>query len=202
MPDLKVDIGPIVHEELQAQGPIGGDGSKVQRGEALLVRLIDVGAVIDQLVGHGILAHITGNVKCSVTEGIWFIDLWEQQIPKDLGIREEKKKAAENQPGLPPPPGTLSCLQTGLRPSPPRSPPSGSYLDSQPQQVTHDFDLAAGCRSVQQGVALLVLTHHISSPGHQQLQNFQMPCPGDSGKSQEKRDLGTAASGEPHHPER
>lgn len=102
-----------------------------------------------------------------------------------MGIQEDKK-AAEKQPGLLPAPSTLSysCLQSGLGLSPPHLQPWGSYLDSQPQQVTHDFDLAAGCRSVQQGVALLVLTHHISSPGHQQLQNFQMPCPGDSSESQ------------------
>lgn len=86
-PHLKVDVGPVVHQELEAQGPVGGDGSKVQGGEALLIGLIDVGAVVDQLVGHGVLAHVTGDVKCSVTEGIWFIDLGQHQetTPKGCG---------------------------------------------------------------------------------------------------------------------
>ena len=44
---LYVDIRPVVDQELQTECSMCGGGSKVQRGEALVVSLADVGAVID-----------------------------------------------------------------------------------------------------------------------------------------------------------
>lgn len=74
-PYLKVHISSIIDKKFQAQGSVGGDGSKVQGGKALFIGLIDIGAIVDQFIRHGILAHVTGNVKCSVAKGIWFINL-------------------------------------------------------------------------------------------------------------------------------
>lgn len=69
---LYVDVGPVVDQELQAERPVCGGGSKVQRGEALVVGLADVGAVIDQLADDSVLTVETGHV--------------ERRVPKRIGL--------------------------------------------------------------------------------------------------------------------
>ncbi len=49
-----------------------GGGGEVQRGEALVVGLADVGAVIDQLADDGVLTVKTGQV--------------ERRVPKPIGL--------------------------------------------------------------------------------------------------------------------
>lgn len=48
---------------------------KVQRGEALVVGLADAGAVVDQLVGDGVLAVETGQMERRVPERVRLVDL-------------------------------------------------------------------------------------------------------------------------------
>lgn len=86
---LEVDVGTVVDKQLQAQGPVGGDGGEVQWGEALLVGLVDVGAAVHQLIGHGILAHVAGDVKCSVPKGVRLVDL-QHRPGVGLGCRVGK----------------------------------------------------------------------------------------------------------------
>lgn len=69
---LYVDIGPVVDQELQTERSMCGGGSKVQWGEALVVRLAHVGAVIDQLADDGVLTVKTGQV--------------ERRVPKCIGL--------------------------------------------------------------------------------------------------------------------
>lgn len=72
---LVVDIGPIIDQELQAEGAIGGDCCHVQRREALVIRLVDIGSCIHQLNSHGILAQVAGDVQSCVSKSIGLIDL-------------------------------------------------------------------------------------------------------------------------------
>lgn len=72
---LLVDICPIVDQQLQTEGTVGGDGRQVQRGVAALVGLVDVSAVVDQLCGHSLLAHVAGHMERSVSKAVGLIDL-------------------------------------------------------------------------------------------------------------------------------
>lgn len=84
--DLHVDISSIVHQQLKAQGPIGGDGCQVQGCAATLVGLVHVGAAVHQLIGHCLLTRVARHVQCGVAEGIWLVDL-----PKRTRAETERK---------------------------------------------------------------------------------------------------------------
>lgn len=72
---LLVHICPIVDQQLQTEGTVGGDGSQVQGGVATLVGLINISSVVHQLRGHCLLAHVAGHVECSVSKTIGLINL-------------------------------------------------------------------------------------------------------------------------------
>lgn len=72
---LYVDVGSTVHQEFQTQGTVGGRSCKVERRKALVIRLTDVGAVIDQLADHSVLSIKTCYVESCVPKGIRFIYL-------------------------------------------------------------------------------------------------------------------------------
>ena len=80
-PHLLVDVGPVVDQQLQAEGAVGGDGGQVQRGEAAAVGLVDVGPVVHQLRGHRLLAHVASHEQGRVAEAVGLINLkqrWEE----------------------------------------------------------------------------------------------------------------------------
>lgn len=58
--DLHVDVSPIVDQQLQTEGAVGGHSSQVQGAEASLVGLINVSAAVNQLICDCFLPHITG----------------------------------------------------------------------------------------------------------------------------------------------
>lgn len=72
---LYVDVSTVVDQELQTERALGGGSSEVERGEALVVGLADVGAVVDQLADDSILTVKTGHVEGRVPEGIGLINL-------------------------------------------------------------------------------------------------------------------------------
>ena len=75
MPYLLVDVCPVVDQQLQAEGAVGGDGGQVQRGEAAAVGLVDVGPVVHQLRGNRLLAHVACHMQGCVAEAIGLINL-------------------------------------------------------------------------------------------------------------------------------
>lgn len=54
---------------------VRGGSSKVQRGEAFVVLLADVGTAVNQLADGGILAMKTGQVECCVPKCIGLVYL-------------------------------------------------------------------------------------------------------------------------------
>lgn len=72
---LLVDICPIVDQQLQTEGTIGGDSGQVQRGVAALVWLVNVSSMVHQLSGHCLLAHVASHVERSVSKSIGFVNL-------------------------------------------------------------------------------------------------------------------------------
>lgn len=72
---LYIDIRPIVDQELQTEGSVCGGGSKVQWGEALVVGLAHVGAVINELADDRVLTVKTGQVERRVPKAIGLIYL-------------------------------------------------------------------------------------------------------------------------------
>lgn len=73
---LHVDVGPVVDQELQTERSVCGGCSKMQRSEALVVGLADVGAAVDQLAGDRVLAVKAGQVEGRVPKCVGFINLW------------------------------------------------------------------------------------------------------------------------------
>lgn len=78
-PDLLVDVSPIVDQQLQAEGPVGGHSGQVQWGIATPVGLVDVSSLVHQLIGHSLLACVAGHMQSSVPKGIGLIQLKEHQ---------------------------------------------------------------------------------------------------------------------------
>lgn len=74
---LHVDVSAVVDQELQAEGAVRGRGGEVERGEAFVVGLTHVGAVVNQLAHHGILAVKARYVQSRVPKRIGFVDLLE-----------------------------------------------------------------------------------------------------------------------------
>lgn len=72
---LLVDICPIVDQQLQTEGTVGGDSSQVQRGVAALVGLVNISAVVDQLSSHCLLAHVARHMEWSVSKSVGLINL-------------------------------------------------------------------------------------------------------------------------------
>lgn len=60
---LDVDVGSVAHQELQTERPVAGGGSEVERGEAFLVHLVDIGPALYELVHHHVLPIVAGNVE-------------------------------------------------------------------------------------------------------------------------------------------
>lgn len=77
---LLVDISPIIDQQLQAEGTVGGDSSQMQRGVAALVGLVDISSIVDELSSHSLLPHVTCYMECSVSKAIWLINLAEQYM--------------------------------------------------------------------------------------------------------------------------
>ncbi|GCC39609.1 hypothetical protein chiPu_0023470, partial [Chiloscyllium punctatum] len=121
--------------ELETQRTVGGDGSKVQRGEAMLVRLVDVGTGVHQLVGNRVLSSVTGDVEGSVPVGVRLIDLREatadrSACPSSLHLRRF--------------PGSGWCApgrggEVGLRPLQHHRHPTGSAAWKRRQYLTGLF---------------------------------------------------------------
>lgn len=76
---LDVDVGSVVHQEFQAERSVRGSSSKVQRREALVVGLADVGAVIDKLANDGILAIEARHMQSRVPKRIGLIYLLQTE---------------------------------------------------------------------------------------------------------------------------
>lgn len=72
---LVIDISPVIDQQLQAESAIGRDCSHMQRREALVIRLVDIGSCIHQLNSHSILAQVAGDVQSCVSKSIGLIDL-------------------------------------------------------------------------------------------------------------------------------
>lgn len=72
---LLVDICPIVDQQLQTEGTVGGDGSQVQRSVAALVGLVDISSVVDQLGSHRLLPHVAGHMERSVSKSVGLVNL-------------------------------------------------------------------------------------------------------------------------------
>lgn len=72
---LHVDVSPVVDQELQTECSMCGSCSKMQRSEALVVRLADVGAAVNQLAGDHVLAVKAGQVEGRVPKCVGFINL-------------------------------------------------------------------------------------------------------------------------------
>lgn len=72
---LHVDISPVVDQELQTESSVCGGGGEVQRGEALVVGLADVGTVIDQLTDDVVLTVKTGQMERRVPKCVGLINL-------------------------------------------------------------------------------------------------------------------------------
>ena len=56
----------------------------MQRGEALVVGLADVGAVIDELAHDRVLAVETGHVERRVPEGVRLVYLWSEKSGRQI----------------------------------------------------------------------------------------------------------------------
>lgn len=72
---LVVDISPVINQQLQAEGAVGGNSSHMQRCEPLVVRLVDIGSGVHQLNSHSILAQVAGDVQGCVSKGVGLVDL-------------------------------------------------------------------------------------------------------------------------------
>lgn len=72
---LDVDICPVTHEELQAEGPVARSGGEMERRKALLVHLVHVGAALDELVHHRVLPVVARHVEGRVAVRVGLIDL-------------------------------------------------------------------------------------------------------------------------------
>lgn len=90
---LLVDICPIVDQQLQTEGTVGGDSSQVQGGVAALVGLVNVGAVVDQLSGHCLLAHVARHMEWSVSKSVGLVDLRAKQQGGPKGQRVTEQRA-------------------------------------------------------------------------------------------------------------
>lgn len=88
---LHVNISPVVDQELQTECSVCGGSSEVQRGEAFVVGLADVGAVVDQLTDDGILAVETGDVERRVAEGIGLVNLLAHRRKHDRNGRDARQ---------------------------------------------------------------------------------------------------------------
>lgn len=60
----------------------------MQRGEAFVVGLADVGAVVDQLTDDGVLAVETGDVERRVAEGVGLVNLLARRRKRDGNGRD------------------------------------------------------------------------------------------------------------------
>lgn len=75
---LYVNVCAIVDQELQTERSVCGGSSKVQWGEALIVRLADIGPAVNQLTDNSILAIKTGQVERRVSKCIGLIYLLKE----------------------------------------------------------------------------------------------------------------------------
>jgi len=72
---LLVDICPIVDQQLQTEGTIGGDSGQVQRGVAALVGLVNISSMVHQLGSHSLLSHVASHMERSISKAIGLINL-------------------------------------------------------------------------------------------------------------------------------
>lgn len=148
---LLVDICPIVDQQLQTEGTVGGDGGQVQRGVATLVGLVDVSAVVDQLGSHCLLAHVARHMEGSVSKSIGLINLTAKH---DGGSKSDADKAP-----------TTHCDCKSL-----------THLRPHPQEVLYNFDVTARRGGVERCVALLILATFVCTARNQQLHHIHVPC--------------------------
>lgn len=156
---LLVDICPIVDQQLQTEGTVGGDSSQVQGGVAALVGLVNVSAVVDQLGGHCLLAHVARHVERSVSKSVGLVDLTAKTRPHPQRESDADRAASTR-----------------------RASETTTHLCPHSQKVLHDFDVAARRGGVEGGVALLVLAAFVRAPGHQQLHDVRVPCRRQEGR--------------------
>lgn len=76
---LYVDVSPIVDQELQAERSVCGGGGKVQRGEALVVGLANIGTIVDELADDGVLTIEAGHVECCVPKRVGLVYLLSEK---------------------------------------------------------------------------------------------------------------------------
>ncbi|TNN57226.1 hypothetical protein EYF80_032560 [Liparis tanakae] len=76
---LLVDVCPVVDQQLQTEGPVGGDGGQVQGGVAALVGLVHISSVVHQLGRHRLLPHVARHMERRVPKAIGLIDLTAEQ---------------------------------------------------------------------------------------------------------------------------
>lgn len=88
---LLVDICPVVDQQLQTEGTVGGDRSQVQRGEAALVWLINISSMVHQLSSHGLLSRVASHMKRSVSEAIGLINLTAKQKTPEVSVLERQE---------------------------------------------------------------------------------------------------------------
>lgn len=81
---LHVDVSSVVDQELEAEGTVRGCSGKVQRGEAFVVGLTHISAMVNQLTHHSILTIKACHVQSRVPKRIGFIYLFEIKKGKKL----------------------------------------------------------------------------------------------------------------------
>lgn len=107
---------------------------KVQRGEATVVGLVHVSAVVDQLINDSILPIVAGNVKCCVSIDIDFINLQSTQqgqlksLEPIYSIRHKRPNGSGERKEI----STYQCNYSELTCSPAGYPESACILNPLP----------------------------------------------------------------------
>lgn len=147
MPYLDVDVGAVADEQLQAERPVARGCREVQRREALLVHLVDVGPRVDELADDHVLPVVAGHMQRRVAVCVRLVDL-------EQGDEEGLEGSPE-----------VTLLLGGWR-------GGGTHVHPQVQQELDHADHAAGRGRMQRGVRLLVLAGHLGSVIHQEFHHL------------------------------
>lgn len=101
---LYVDVSTIVDQKLQAQRSVGGGSGEVQRSEALIVGLADIGAVVDELADDSVLTVKTRHVQRCVPKPVGLVDLLPRRdnkvIPMSWRTRTSERGSSPPPRGL------------------------------------------------------------------------------------------------------
>lgn len=166
--DLNVDVGPVAHQQLQAEGAMSRWGREVKRCKAFVVHPVDLGATFDELIHHHVLAVVAGHVERRVAISVGLIDLdgrdgRETWIHRKVWKHTTKTKRSATGSVISylssNSAGSLSCV-------------GGTHIHPQVQEVLDDADHSTGGGCMQGGVKLLIFAGHLGPVRRQQLHHF------------------------------